>query len=628
MRHGHLVNPSRLTLVTLFLLAVAACKFDELPPLEPVTDAPASLAVGGLIAGLWTGAPLELRLTSTGGADQMLTVNEEGSFAFPTAVATGASFAVTVGSQPAEHACEVQNGSGDVGLANHDGVRVVCTSTFVIDVALLGPDPFTFDKQVSRQADLPVSIVETQTRVLVSGPAGSTAALNGAAQALEVASAPIPLAFGDNAITVDFTIGTLSRRYTMTVQRGASGVVQSGYIKAANRDADDFFGFAVAGEADRIAVSATDEDSGGTNPDDDSVQSAGAVYIFKRSGASWAQEAYLKGTNPGVFRGLGFRLDLQGETLVAGSYASANAAWVFRRYGLSWIEEQRIAAPDAGSFGSAVAVDGDLVAIGAPAEAESPTTANGAVYVFRRSGTSWSLEATIRAPNRDSSDRFGSAVALDGDVLVISAMGEDGSGTGTTSSPSVENGTTDSGAIYVYRREGTSWAFEAYLKSENTGASDGFGDNIYYDDGVLVVGVPSEDSGSQASSDNSVPEAGAVYVFRRSGTSWTQEAYLKTPVAVMNGKFGQDVAIRGDTIAASEARELTGQARIHLFRRDSGNWAYVAAVTQQPADAGEGFGWRLALTGEGLIGTAPAEAGALGPGDSDLPHSGAAFSFR
>lgn len=170
------------------------------------------------------------------------------------------------------------------------------------------------------------------------------------------------------------------------------------------------------------------------------------------------------------------------------------------------------------------------------ASADNIRSGSGAAYVFKRSSSTWAQEAYLKAPNADVNDYFGFGLSISGDTLVVSTRDEDSNQTtitnGTTAS--ADNSKTSSGAAYVFRRTGSTWAQEAYLKASNADSNDYFGASSAISGDSIVVGAMWENSnqttitnGRGASANNSVGSAGAAYVFKRLGSSWAQEAYLK-----------------------------------------------------------------------------------------------------
>lgn len=226
-------------------------------------------------------------------------------------------------------------------------------------------------------------------------------------------------------------------------------------------------------------------------------------------------------------------------------------------------------------FGFSVSLSGDTLAVGAYVESSNATgingnqannsaQASGAVYVFVRSGSQWTQQAYLKASNADAVDRFGFSVSLSGDTLAVGTWGEDSNATGVNGNQA-DNSASSSGAVYVFVRSGSQWSQQAYLKASNTGAGDDFGSSVSLSGDTLAVGAVGEDSnamgvnGNQA--DNNAPSSGAVYVFVRSGSQWSQQAYLKASNTGANDFFGSVVSLSGDTLAVgarSEDSNATG----------------------------------------------------------------------
>jgi len=368
---------------------------------------------------------------------------------------------------------------------------------------------------------------------------------------------------------------------------------QQDWLKPSNDEAsaDDQFGRAVAISGDTILVGAKFEDGGdtGVNGDDnDNTQTAaGAVYVFVRDGVNWAQQAYLKASNTESNDQFGTSVGISGDTAVVGAWfegsdatglngdqtsnlsPSSGAAYVFVRSGITWSQVAYLKASNTGpgdDFGASVAISGDTLIVGAPNEnsgIRSDQTDNsagdaGAAYIFLRSGTNWFQEAYLKASDPDFDDQFGAAVAISGDTAIIGARREAGGSTGVNGNEG-DNSLARSGAAYVFEKNGTSWSQQAYLKASNTNASDNFGSSVSISGDSLVVGAVSESSaavgvdGDQA--DNSLVVAGAAYVFSRSGTDWSQQAYLKASNTETTDAFGGAVSISGNTVVSGATNE-------------------------------------------------------------------------
>jgi hypothetical protein len=177
---------------------------------------------------------------------------------------------------------------------------------------------------------------------------------------------------------------------------------------------------------------------------------------------------------------------------------------------------------------------------------------SGAAYVFVREGTNWIQQAYLKASNTGAGDNFGSSVAISGDTLVVGAELEGSKATGVNGNQS-DNSATEAGAAYVFVRNWTNWSQQVYLKASNTGSVDNFGGaSVAIFGDTVVVGAPYEASNATGvngdQSDNSAPGAGAAYVFVRSATNWSQQAYLKPSNTRAFGEFGLSLAISGDTV--------------------------------------------------------------------------------
>ena len=252
--------------------------------------------------------------------------------------------------------------------------------------------------------------------------------------------------------------------------------------------------------------------------------------------------------------------------------------------------------------------------------------------------TQWSLQATLKSSTLDAADNLGSALAMDGDTLVVGVRRESSLQRGITngSGASSNNSSTGSGAVFVFVRAGGLWVQQAYLKASNADNSDAFGASVAISGDTIVVGARGEDSaqntvtnGGSASEDNTAFESGAAYVFVRSGINWTQQAILKASNNRANLGFGEHVSISGDTIVVGAPSEDSSQATIgagtgasgdvsapdagaaYVFVRSGGNWAQQAYLKANNAGSSDFFGSAVALSGHlGAVG-APLEDGAL-----------------
>jgi hypothetical protein len=262
-----------------------------------------------------------------------------------------------------------------------------------------------------------------------------------------------------------------------------------------------------------------------------------------------------------------------------------NAAYVFDWNGTSWVETQRLTATggDPGDvFGTDVAVDGDLIAVGAIGDDETAFN-SGAVFVFELSGGSWSQVQKVKAATPITGSNFGYSIALEGNRLVV------GSRLAT-------NGANSSaGLAYVFDR-GASFTETQILAPSVVEAGAYFGNSVALDGDRIVVGAPLEDTVSS--------NEGAVYVFDLSGT-WTETQRLVPAVINFGAQFGWAVDLQGDRIVVGAPIDPGGGTqRGAVFVFDlSGTWTET-----QKLDGlvnGSFMGFRVVVYGNTLFTTAP-----------------------
>lgn len=432
-----------------------------------------------------------------------------------------------------------------------------------------------------------------------------------------------------------------------------------GYFKASNTGPGDWFGrdVAISDDGTTLVVGAPFEASASPGIDadqeDDTAESAGAVYVFVRVGAEWSQQAYVKASDPAAGNNFGRKVAVSadGNTLAVGASEEGaqdhGAVYMFVRDGVTWSQQMYLVSSNIDfddKFGSDVALsdDGDTLAVGAVGEASIATGIDGdeaddsapfagAVYVFERDGGEWSQQAYVKASNTGEDDEFGESVALsaDGNTLAVGARGE----------------ALDAGAVYVFARDGATWSHEAYVKASNAGEQDNFGWMVALsDDGeTMAVGAHLEDS-----QDNAATDAGAVYVFRREGGSWSEQAYVKASNTGAGDQFGYSVALSSDGeilavgaiherssavgIDGDQSPDLEQRGAIYVFGHEGQGWAQRAYVkAPQPVPR---FGWSVSLSagGDALAVGAPQESsGAKGIGgeqvDDSVSQAGAVYLY-
>lgn len=362
---------------------------------------------------------------------------------------------------------------------------------------------------------------------------------------------------------------------------------QQAYIKASNTDISDFFSVSAISE-NTIVIGAEGEDSNtigiNGNQKDNSAENSGAAYVFVRNGVVWSQQAYLKASNTGAGDQFGKSVAIYGDTIVVGAE---------------------------GEDSNATGVNGNTN--------DNSLSNSGAAYVFVRSGNTWSQQAYLKASNTGLSDEFGVYVSIFEDTIVIGAMWEDSNSTGVNGNQN-DDSYSSSGAAYVFVRNGTIWSQQAYLKASNTGAGDYFGESVAISGNTIVIGAVGEDSNAMGvngnQDDNSSQRSGAAYVFLRTDTAWSQQAYLKASNTGTGDNFGQSVAISGDTIvigASSEDSSAIGvngdesdngaaaSGAAYIFMRSSMIWFHQAYLKASNTEENDSFGWSVAISGAKIV---------------------------
>jgi hypothetical protein len=625
----------------------------NIPDAAPVIigpDAGLGYAVRGTSTGLLGPVALELRL---GNETELLAVTTDGTFAFKAHLENGASYTVVLVDTNAP--CTLRNQTGVIAGAD-TVIELKCTGPSLLNVVVSGVAPtITLVPGTTEYVvNLPLSQSSVTLAATVTTP-GDTLTIASTSVANGAPSAPFTLNLGDNPvdIVVENHIGW-QLTYRLTLRR-ATQLAQYAYGKASNTGAADHFGWNVALSGDTLVVGAPFEDSSATgvngNQSDNATTDSGAVYVFRRTGTVWQQEAYLKASNTGADDEFGYSVAISGDTLAVGAHnedsvatgingnqsdntaTESGAVYVFRRNSTVWQQEAYLKASNTGAgdeFGISVTLSGDTLAVGALREdsaaigvngsqTDNTATDSGAVYVFRRTGTAWQQEAYLKASNTGASDIFGESMALSGDTLVVGAFREDSAATGVNGSQT-DNTASDSGAAYVFRRTGTTWQQEAYLKASNTGAGDQFGNSVALSGDTIAVGAYAEASaatgvnGNQA--DNSIMYGGAAYVFRRTGTVWQQEAYIKASNTGAGDQFGYSVALSAESLLvaaryeasaataingnqADDSASLSGAA--YVFRRTGTTWQQQAYLKASNTDASDNFGFSVAISGDTLV---------------------------
>ncbi|MFQ5889192.1 MAG: choice-of-anchor B family protein [Gemmatimonadota bacterium] len=310
---------------------------------------------------------------------------------------------------------------------------------------------------------------------------------------------------------------------------------------------------------------------------------SGIVYLYRRDAptGAWKEAARLVAPEAATGDGFGRSLAVDGNTLLVGSGAEGHAAGVvhvFRRVAVGkWVPEVRI-VPDEGkgrgSFGTALALIGDVALIGSFAEDDS----TGAAYVYRHDPTSgdWSRQARVVPADLEPGDRFGAAVSLHGDVAIIGASRQDSA----------------AGSAYVFRHDAATggWTEEAKLRGTGIEKEGGFGSSLMLAEDVAFIGAPGHDG-----------YRGAVFEFRydRDTGEWTERSRLVPFDGERQSRFGSTLAFAGADVFVGAPGASRFAGTVYRIRRDAatGGWAAAAKLAHDGLERGDFFAGSLAARG-------------------------------
>jgi hypothetical protein len=291
----------------------------------------------------------------------------------------------------------------------------------------------------------------------------------------------------------------------------------------------DLFGRSVSIYMDTIAVGSIGYD--GTSNEQ------GRAYIYKRTGTTWALEGTLENPLPALGAYMGNSVSIYNDTCAVGIYADTEGAddtgavLIFTRSGTTWSLEQKILNPTAVAydfFGISVRLYEDTCIIGANQE-DTGASAAGSAYVYTRSGTVWTLDQTINNPAPTITAHFGKSVALHNDTCAIAAI--------------------NTGNVYIYNRINNIWVLGQTIIAAGQAGGNG-GSTIHLHNGTLAIGAPTNTAGPLGN--------GTVFVYKRIGTTWSLQKSIYNPSSIDNDDFGDTVGINDDTVIIGAMWEDTG----------------------------------------------------------------------
>ncbi len=380
-----------------------------------------------------------------------------------------------------------------------------------------------------------------------------------------------------------------------------SELVQGGAV------ANDEFGWSVHARGNTSIVSAHRHAVNGPQ--------SGAAYVYVRDNNQWTQQAMLSAADGATEDWFGYSVAVDGDTAIVGAIfadiagaSMRGAVYVFVRSGQTWTEQAKIIAPAnrQGSFyGWSVAIEGDTAVIGAPFF-HAASQFQGRVFVYQRSNNVWTLAADITAADGAQTDYLGTCVAINNGTIVATAP-----------SATNQNG-SETGAAYIYTKPAATWTQQARLSPTENDAGAQMGLAAAIENDIAVFGAP-----------YTISATGCCYVFIRSSGAWAQSARLFASDGIADDRFGYGVDMSGPLLVVGANGTGTWQGSAYLFSSCSGPWTEFARIDNSNSEPSDYFAEAVTTNGQQVIAAAHRKAGSAGAGQGRvysyevqmLPHT-------
>ena len=376
-------------------------------------------------------------------------------------------------------------------------------------------------------------------------------------------------------------------------------------LTAPDAELGDEFGRAIAVQGNVAVVGAPNDAAAGYG--------TGAAYVFEKTTSGWQLQQKLTAHDSSSYSFFGTSVAIDGDRIVVGAYGDQNAgnyagaAYVFVYAGSTWTPEQKLTGSEnsaSDSFGISVAIKGDRIICGAFGNSDVNQSEVGSAYVFQRIDGLWLQQQELTASDAASLARFGLAVAISEDTIVVGADGDSELG-------------FFSGAVYVFVFDGSNWIQQQKLQAQDARESASFGYHLAMSGNTIVVGAPGDEVGNHT--------RGAAYVFSRRSHGWLQDRkFIAKDSDVFDG-YGLRVAVSGDTIAVGSMFDhdaaLYGGAAYVYKRNGQSGWSLHEKLFASDAARDDAFGCAVAASNNTVL------VGAFGKSDIAF-YAGAAYVYE
>lgn len=326
----------------------------------------------------------------------------------------------------------------------------------------------------------------------------------------------------------------------------------------------------------------------------------GEVRVLQLADLGWQQAALLTSASSAPGDRYGSSVALNGQRAMVSAIAALGgegAVYVYERAGAAITAPTQLDLADGGTssrFGASLAVAADGVLIGADLDRVGPNQGQGSVHWYQPNLGGLRLTATLDNGDGAMFDRFGSAVSVDGDIAMVGALFED----------TIDG--ADAGSVHWFQRQGTNWVYGGALHAPDATAEDRFGVAVSVNGDRVAIGAYWDVIGNNV-------DQGSVYVFRRTGAQWLFEAKLTASNGHARDLFGSALSLFGDRLAIGARGAHTDQGTAYIFRREGSNWLEEAQIDLPPPTGAALFGTSLALVGDRVYVGAPTTTLVPGP---------------
>jgi len=310
----------------------------------------------------------------------------------------------------------------------------------------------------------------------------------------------------------------------------------------------------------------------------------------------------------------GCSVSVSGDYAIVGAYGDdgkRGSAYVFKREGAGWVEQAKLRALAEERFGFSVAISGDYAIVGAGSwQGDRDPGGSWSAHVFKRNGASWARQTSLSYPGDSASGlTFGGSVSISGDRVIVGAPND---------SLNVNRSDLNSGSAFVYEYNDGSWIFQARIRPSDIRRNDNFG-------GLVSISGDYVITASDSSGRSGMPH-GPVYIFKRDGMAWTEQAKLTTLSLPGGDLFGNSIAISEDCAIVGAARgdgNKEGSGLVHLYNREGTSWTRQTELTALDGESFDLFGNSVAISGDYIIVGATHDDGPYVGG-----HCGSVYVFK